>query len=141
MMFIYTYDPNAILVDPLQDITKESILQAYQNIIGHITIRGFKPGLQRLENKASELLQNEMDNNNINWKIVPPENHRINVAERQIRTFKNHFISILSGTDTDSPLRIWDKLVPQECTTINLLRNSHRNSQLSEEAHLNGQFD
>ena len=62
MMFIYTYDPNAILVDPLHDITKEYILQAYQNIIGHITIRGFKPGLQRLENKASELLQNEMDN-------------------------------------------------------------------------------
>ena len=53
MMVIYAYDPNTILVDPLWERTKESILQAYQEIIGHLTKRGFKPILQRLYNESS----------------------------------------------------------------------------------------
>ena len=52
-MVIYAYDPNAILVEPLRDRTNESILQAYQNIIGNLTNIGFKPRLQRLNNEAS----------------------------------------------------------------------------------------
>ena len=79
--------------------------------------------------------------NQIQWQLVPPGNHRRNTAERHIRTFKNHFISILSGTNPDFPLHFCDKLLPQACITINLLRNSHRNPHLSAEAHLNGNFD
>ena len=58
MMVISAYDPKAILVDPLQDRTKESILQSYQKIIGHLTKRGLKPRLKLLDNGASQLLQN-----------------------------------------------------------------------------------
>ena len=65
MMVIYAYDPNAILVEPLRDITKESTLQAYQKFIGQLTKRIFKPRLQCLENEALQLLHNEMDSNNI----------------------------------------------------------------------------
>ena len=36
---------------------------------------------------------------------------------------------------------MWDKLILHACITINLLRNSHRNPQLSAEAHLNVNFD
>ena len=113
MMVIYVYNPNAILLDTLQDRNNESILQAYQMIIGHPTKRWLKPRLQHLDNEASQLLQNEIDSNNINWQTVPPGNYRRNVAKRQIRTLKNHFISILAGTDPDFPLHIWDKLIPQ----------------------------
>ena len=56
MMVIYAYDPNAILVEPLWDITKESILQAHQKIIGPLTKIVFKTRLKRLENNASQLL-------------------------------------------------------------------------------------
>ena len=69
-MLIYAYDPDAILVDPLRGITKESILQAYQNIIGPLTKIGFKPILQRLENEALQLLQNEMDKKTSTGKSV-----------------------------------------------------------------------
>ena len=140
IMVIYEYDPNAILVKPLPDRSKESIVQEYQKIIQHLTRRGFKPRLQRLDNEEYKLLQDEMDKNKIQWQLVPPGNHRRNAAERHIRTFKNNFISILAGTDPDFPLHLWDKLIPQACITINLLCNSHRNPQLSSEAHLNGNF-
>ena len=73
-MVIYTYDPNAILVETLRDITKESILQEYQKIIGHLNKRGFKPRLQRLENEAPQLLQNEMDSKKSMGKQCGEEN-------------------------------------------------------------------
>ena len=62
-MVIYAYDPNAILVEPLPDISKESIVQAYQQIIQHLTIRGFKPITQRLDNEASKILQDKKEKN------------------------------------------------------------------------------
>ena len=111
-MVIYAYDPNVILVEPLRDRNKESILQTYQNIIGHLTKTGFKPRLQHLNNEASHLLHNEMDINNINWQLVTPGNYKRNVAERQICTSKNHFIYILEVTDPDPPLHLWDELIP-----------------------------
>ena len=141
IMVIYEYDQNAILVKPLPDISKESIVQAYQKIIQYLTKRGFKPRLQTLDNEASKLLQEEMDKHQIQWQLVPPGNHRRNATDRQICTIKNHFISILAGTDPDFPLHLWDKITPQACITINILCNSHRNPQLSAEAHINGNFD
>ena len=60
-MVIYKYDPNAILVKPLPDRSKESIVQAYQKITQNLTMRGFKPILQRLDNEASKLLQDNME--------------------------------------------------------------------------------
>ena len=79
--------------------------------------------------------------NQIQRQLVPPKNHRINAAEQHICTFKNHLISILAGTYPEFPLDLWDKLIPHACITTNLIRNSHRNPQLSAEAHLNGNFD
>ena len=67
MMVIYTYEPNAILVEPLPDRSKESIVQAHQTIVQHLTKRGFKPILQRLDNEASKLLQDDMDKRQIQW--------------------------------------------------------------------------
>ena len=116
-------------------------MQAYQKIIQHLTKIGFKSRLQRLDNEESKILQDEMDKQQIQWQLVSPGNHRRNAAERQIRTFKNHFISILAETDLRFPLHLQDKLVPQSCITINLLHNSHINPYLSAEDHLNGNFD
>ena len=98
MMVIYAYDPNAIIVKPLPDRSKESIVQAYQKIIQHLTKRGFEPRLQILDNDSSKLLQDKMDKQQIQWQLVPPGKHRRDAAEQQIRTFKNHFISFLAGT-------------------------------------------
>ena len=97
MMVIYVYDPNAILVETLPYRSKESIVQAYQKTIQHLTRRGFNPRVQRLDNEASKLLQDETDKNQIQWQLVPPGNHRIHEAERHIHTFKNILSSSWPG--------------------------------------------
>jgi hypothetical protein len=58
------------------------------------------------------------------YQLVPPHIHRLNAAERAIRTFKNHFIAGLCLADDDFPIRLWDKLLPQAEITLNLMQAS-----------------
>jgi hypothetical protein len=70
-----------------------------------------------------------------------PQIHRRNWAERDIQTFKNHFISGLCSTHPDFPLNLWDKLLPQATLTLNLLRPSPINPKLSAYAQIHGAFN
>ena len=77
----------------------------------------------------------------IDLQLAPPHMHRRNAAERTIRTCKNHFIAGFSTTDPDLPIRKWDQLLSQCVITLNLLRNSRVNPDLSEYAYLFGPYD
>ena len=59
-----------------------------------------------------------------NYQLVPPNTHRINAAERAIRTFKAHFLSILTGVAPGFPRTLWYLLLPQTELTLNLLRQA-----------------
>ena len=82
-----------------------------------------------------------MTKNDIVFQLVPPHLHQANAAERAIRTWKNHFISILCGLDPLFPLQLWDKLIDQVNLTLNLLRPSILNPKMAAEAMLKGPFD
>ena len=47
----------------------------------------------------------------------------------------------LCTADPKFPLHLWDRILPQTITTLNLLCTSCLNPRLSAEAHLNGNFD
>ena len=65
---------------------------------------GLDVDLQVLDNEASKAYKEAMVNKwNVKYQLVPPDMHRRNAAERAIRIFKAHFISILAGTDEDFP--------------------------------------
>ena len=55
----------------------------------------------------------------IDFKLVPPHNHRANSAERAIQTFKSHFIACLSGLYPKFPIAQWDRLLQQNEITLN----------------------
>ena len=57
-------------------------------------------------------------------KRPPINNHRANPAERHTRTFKNHFISMLSSAHAHFPPGSWCHLLHQAELTVNLLRDS-----------------
>jgi hypothetical protein len=82
-----------------------------------------------------------MDELDVQWQLTPTGIHRRNAAERGIHTFKNHLQAGLASTDDNFPLHLWCRLVQQVQLTLNLLRNSRINPQLSAEAQLNGQSD
>jgi hypothetical protein len=138
---VYEYDSNYIHAEPMIDRTGPSIIAAYQWIIIFLQSRGFKPLLKHLDNEATDPLQDFLVASNIDFQLAPPQVHRRNAAERAIRTFKNHFIAGLCSTNPDFPLNLWDKLLPQRLVTLNLLRRSRINPQLSTQDHINGAFD
>ena len=74
-------------------------------------------------------------------QLTPAQMHRQNMAERAIQTFKNHFVSMLAGTNSSFPKNEWDLPLPQAELTMNLLRSSRLNPKLSAEEHMNGVFN
>ena len=70
--------------------------------------------LQILDNEASVEYKKLMTEKwKVKYQLVPPQIHRRNAAEREIRTFKAHFLSILAGVADDFPRNLWDLLIPQ----------------------------
>jgi hypothetical protein len=141
MLILYDYDSNYIHVEPMKNRTGPAILAAYQHAITMLSARGLRPQLQKLDNEASSALQQFMTSQDIDFQLAPPHVHRRNAAERAIRTFKNHFIAGLCTTDPEFPLHLWDRLLPHALLTLNLLRGSRINPNLSAWAQLHGAFD
>jgi hypothetical protein len=71
-------------------------LKAYDSVHQALTVKGFKPKLQTLDNEASAALKNFFTVNDIAYQLVPPHCHRRNAAERAIGNFKEHFVAGLS---------------------------------------------
>jgi hypothetical protein len=141
LFVLYDFDSNSIHAIPMPTKSGPDILTAYTTVVNTLIAAGLRPKLQRLDNECSGALQQFMATENIAFQLVPPGVHRANTAERAIRTFKNHFISGLCTTDPKFPLHLWDRLVPQALITLNLLRASRINPNLSAYAQVFGQYN
>jgi hypothetical protein len=120
----YDYTTNAILVRAITDRESSTIVKAFDDIFTYLTAKGFKPRFNVLDNEASHAITEYLRQQDIKWQFVPPNEHRVNAAERAIQTFKNHFISGLCSTDRDFPSQLWDKLLQQAQDSLNMLRTS-----------------
>jgi hypothetical protein len=74
--------------------------------------KGFKPKLNVMDNQATKHIKKILNENKCKLQLVEPHNHRVNVAERAIQTFKDAFIAALATTDSNFPLQLWDWLTP-----------------------------
>ena len=98
--------------------------------------------LQILDNEASaEYKLSIKPNWNDNYQLVLPHTHRSNAAERAIRTFKAHFLSILAVVAPDFPRNLWDFLLSQAELTLNLLRQATLNPSRSTWSYFHGPFN
>jgi hypothetical protein len=104
-------------------------------------VKGFKPKIQTLDNEAPAALKFPPNANDVEYQLVPPHCHRLNAAERAIRTFKEHFVAGISSVDPTFPFHLWDRLLPQAEITLNLLLTSRLHPQLSAAAHFHGLVD
>ena len=67
--------------------------------------------------------------------------HLQNATERAIQTWKNHFLAGIATLDPIFPIQEWDRLLPQCDITLNLLRSSSRQTNLSAYAATLGNFN
>jgi hypothetical protein len=115
-------------------------IRAYSKIYDELTSKGLKPKFKTMDNEASTALKHFLHSKDIQFQLFPPHLHRQNAAEKAIQKFKNHFVAMLCSTDTQFPIHLWDRLIPQAVTNLNLLRQSQINPKLLAHVQLNGLF-
>ena len=115
---------------------KEEMIEAYEKIINRMRRAGLGIKKHTLDNEASDAFKQYIRQQEIQFELVPPGNHRRNQVERTIQTFKSHFISILAGIDDKFPLSLWCHLLEPTELTLNLLRESKVAPKVSAFAHV-----
>jgi hypothetical protein len=84
-MVLYEYDGDAIMVEPIKNRMKVELLRAFKVMEQKLISRGLIPIIMRLDNEASQLLNDYLYERNISFQLVLPYSHRRNVAECAIR--------------------------------------------------------
>ena len=141
ILVTYNFDSNSIHVKLLKSRHGNDTIKAYEDIYNMLTQQGLKPQLYWLDNEASKVLKHFIDKEQIKYQLTPPHIHRRNAAEQAIHTFKNHFISGLCSVDKNFPLHLWCRLLDQAEITLNMLRMSRINPNLSAHEKLHGIHD
>ena len=122
-MIAYHCDSSTKLQSPFANIKDKHRVRACNTIMKKLADRGHHVEVQVLDNVVSaEFKKKMMKDWEASYRLVPPNVHKINVAERAIRTFKAHFLAILAGVNPKSQKYMWDNLLAQTELTINLLR-------------------
>ncbi len=91
IMVLLENDSNAILVEAMKNRLAGEMIQAYQILVEHLRSAGLTPKMHILDNECSAKFKEQIKLNNMKYQLVPPHNHRQNIAEKAIQVFKAHF--------------------------------------------------
>jgi hypothetical protein len=92
-------DANYIYCELMKNRTEDEMISAYQRMVNRMEVSGLGLKHHQLDNECSKKFKQYIRQNGMTHELVPPDNHRRNMAERVIQTFKHHFVLILSGVD------------------------------------------
>ncbi len=112
-----------------------------QKIINRMKAAGLGLKKQVLDNECLAAMKACIKENNMDYELAPPGQHRQNQADWAIQTFKAHFISILARVDNKFPLLLWCLLLKPTELLLNLLRQSRVAPKISVFAHVHGTHD
>ena len=84
---LYGCTTNAIIATPVKNMKEEKIVGCFKQNIEYLSKRGFKLVLNIIDNVVSQAVQAYLEKENMYIQLVNPHNHRLNVAERVIKTF------------------------------------------------------
>eukprot|EP00804_Cyclotella_cryptica_P006238 CCRYP_010107-RA/>CCRYP_010107-RA protein AED:0.28 eAED:0.28 QI:0/-1/0/1/-1/1/1/0/563 len=140
-MILYHTDSNSIWVEPTKNRTEGELILARTRALSRMRACGLSPKRQVLDNEASAAYKQAILDSGMTYQLVPPDDHRRNVAEKAIQTWKDHFVAVISGTADKFPLHLWCQLIPHMERQLNLLRQSNANPKISAYAHLYGPHD
>jgi hypothetical protein len=113
IMVIHNVDSNSLWAEALKNNTGGKLILACARALEQMQTAGFVPKHQLLDNQASVALKKAIRDSDRTCELVPPDNHQRNMAEKAIQTFKDHFVSILSGCTPTFPLHLRCQLLSQ----------------------------
>ena len=141
IMVLINLDSSYISMEPMKNRHSGQMVATYQVMIDRLKLCGINPKHHILDNECSNEFKEAIKANDMTYQLVPADDHRRNIAKRDIQTAKRHVISVLCGSDPNSPLHLWDLLIPQMEIQLNLLRQSRTIDKISAYAHHYGPYD
>ena len=109
-----------------------------QRVLQQIHAVGIVPKRQVLDNETRMAYRQEIMEIGVTYQLVPHDDHRRNIAEKKIQTWKDHFIALCSGVSANFPMHLWCRLIPQSEKQLLLLRQTNINPKISAFAYLYG---
>jgi hypothetical protein len=74
-----------------------------------------------IDSQASKIIKQYLTPKQCDLMLAKPNNHHVNAAKGAIQTFKDHFVSALTTTNSKIPLQLWDCLTLHVETLLNML--------------------
>ena len=140
-MVLHHVDSNSSWIEGLKNNSEGELILARRRALARMARRGITPRHQILDNQASAAYKTEIELTRMTYELVPPDDHRRNLAEKAIQTVKDHMVSVLSGCTPTMPMHLWCQLLPQIERQLLLLRQSSTNPGISAYAHVYGHHD
>ena len=137
---LYDSDSNCIFIEPLKTKQGKEIATAFESCYQRLK-NTRKTNLHVLDNACSDYLKVAFTKAGIEFELVPPHIHRRNAVQKAIRTMKNYLLADLATYNPIYPIQEWDRLLDQCKLTLNFLRNSCINHNLSAWVYTNGVDD
>ena len=140
-MVVQDMDSNSTWVEPMKNRTEGDMILARRRALSRMNLQSIIPKHQVLDNEISDAYRTEICDTNMTFQLVPPDDHRRNLAERAIQTWKDHFVGVLSETASNFPLHLWCQIIRQAERQLLLLQKSRVNPKISAYAHVYGAND
>ena len=125
MMVLAHIDLDSIWVEPMKYRKEEETMLARRRALKRIHSLGITLKSQVLGNKTSIAYRQEIMATNTTDQLVQPDDHRQNIAGKNIQTWKYPFIEVCSGVSSNFPIHLWCRLIPQAEKQLFLLRQSN----------------
>ena len=94
-----------------------------------------------LDNEISAEYKLAVEKNEVNFQLVSPHDHRLNIVEKAIQVFKDPFVLVLCGANIQFPLQLWDRILSQAEHQLNLLHKSRVDPSKSSFEIMQGKHD
>ena len=116
-------------------------MESFTSVYTELETAGHRPKLHVLDNECSRAVQKFLIKKGTARQNVEAHNHRLNAAEPAAKTEKYHIIAHIATLDPQCTIQLWSKMLPQMQDTLNMLRTSWNNNNLTAYEELNGKFD
>ena len=125
----------------MKNITEGEMMPSRRRALQWMHALEITPKRQVLDKETSMEYRQEIMETGMTYQLVPPDDHRQNIAEKTIQTQKDHFIALCSDVSANFPMHIWCSLIPQTEKQLLLLRQWNVNPKISAFAYLYGPHD
>jgi len=111
IMVLVELDSKAIIVEGMRHRTLGEMIRAYQKLVDRMKKCGVASKHHALDNEYSREFKEAIKENQMTYQLADAHDHRCNIAEKAIQTFKDHFVPVLCGADDNFPMHLWDQLL------------------------------